>query len=118
MQQAARDKVAAANGNCPLVCVGTVCSECNEGHSVIISKTMAAVNDNCGTLCASVCVFVCELDRRGYQLACEALKKLPFEIRFQVRCLKKMQNNRAFLPLVALAIFPPLSLLVNRVLCT
>lgn len=57
MQQAARDKVAAATATARWP-DGTVCSECNGGHSVIISKTMATVNDNCGTLCASVCVCV------------------------------------------------------------
>lgn len=55
MQQAARDKVAAATATA----LWPVRSECNEGHSVIISKTMATVNDNCGTLCVRVCASVC-----------------------------------------------------------
>lgn len=44
MQQASTDKVAAAAA----VAVQAVGSE---GHSVIISKAMATLNDNCGTLC-------------------------------------------------------------------
>lgn len=48
MQQASTDKVAAA---VPVPVPVPERAVCSEGHSVIISKAMATLNDNCGTLC-------------------------------------------------------------------